>query len=1113
MENEPPANLDERQTRRGRLMGKLFGAKERRPTAEETGSSLNDFLHGPSDTLQVSHAPPSALPMLAKLDISSATRYPQQLPIGSQPQPGLAIRQQSRSPGRSARRSRKGLVVRFVDTWPEIIGEGGDESEIPTIEISKQRKARPVLPPPPQQRAPPVPDKPPIPFIESLKLEDPFAPKLLQRAQTGFSPAPPAPPVDEQKTILPGRVASTRYLDHSRTKDENRKSFIEVHQAEMREAEGKAFAEAARSTSVASHHDWEEKKLSPADQIYESPTSIHQRSRSPEGNRIQKLQVDQSPASVHSTSTVGQQGATAFSRQTSLSSQKDGVAPTPLGRETSFNLHDVVTAAGDDAMKDFILRVRHLFELFRLHAETVRPIGACAMDDIARAMLWWFLKGRMALEAAIRERPSSPQGQMRNELDRQQAYANLAKGYWLSEEALPEVMESQRLSPDHEVEDVRACLVSNLRKLAVSMKRNGSLPPDEPFLPQQIDKSIWVEYPRMSDDMVALLTGAGGYSITTAQRQTPPMTILESLPLGDTSENFSYGRMSIKAFLMEQGIEQQQVSFSCLLSMIRPQKQPNLVFILSSQNGEVQLRIQGNKSLGPTWEEVRWRAETCTLDIRLPRGFVLVIQCSQQDFRMLWSMYDFGSKVQSTLYPRKDEEAVFRSTLRSFQYLDNEPLSRAFPKEPVAYCDVAMFERILKEGAAAGPRSYHRGFRIAVVTGPQTRTLSGVNHAYPPQQPVLFGFLRGEKGDPALFLKFDNGRQKGSMVLSFNDEKERFRFHSLLIGTALHHDEKMFADVPLTEYTITQSLANLDGIPCVKKQPWNAARIVNDEHGGDDHPPTVLSDKLRVIVDFKNGTITDRVNVAPGELRIRLEVTDAKRFLVLRQPQQDFTIAISEAQVPRELPTELGDALKTMAESQTIRAFKFRSLEHLHAFQEALTGFRVIFDGIAAAFAISRRRMVVPIHKKWEAGWTRIQVVQQDKSMQILAFFTEFHHGRCMNFALKGTDVFETFSRSGKAGLKIVDAKFPLPRVGEDGEDAPEDTAFVCLDLPDLPGEHDDISILFEKDSGEFTNVPGMHNSANRNSYRARPAVPLSSSTGPGICKAVQGKVSPGQTG
>jgi hypothetical protein len=92
-------------------------------------------------------------------------------------------------------------------------------------------------------------------------------------------------------------------------------------------------------------------------------------------------------------------------------------------------------------------------------------------------------------------------------------------------------------------------------------------------------------------------------------------------------------------------------------------------------------------------------------------------------------------------------------------------------------------------------------------------------------------------------------------------------------------------------------------------------------------------------------------------------------------------------------------------------------------------------------------------------------IKQEDKQLQLLAFFEDFVHGHCMNFVLKGTDVYENVSRSGKSGIKFVDAKFPLPRLPADKDGDFDEMAFVCLDLPDLPGEHDDISILFEKES------------------------------------------------
>jgi hypothetical protein len=135
----------------------------------------------------------------------------------------------------------------------------------------------------------------------------------------------------------------------------------------------------------------------------------------------------------------------------------------------------------------------------------------------------------------------------------------------------------------------------------------------------------------------------------------------------------------------------------------------------------------------------------------------------------------------------------------------------------------------------------------------------------------------------------------------------------------------------------------------------------------------------------------------------------------------------------------------------------------LHAFEQAVTGFQVIYDGIASSFTISRRRMVVPIYKKWEACLARIQIVRQEKVTQLLAFFADFHHGTCMNFVLKGTDHIESFNRSGKFGLRIVDAKFALPKKDEDPA-----SGFVCLDMPEYPIEHDDIAITFDTEAGEF---------------------------------------------
>src|SRR5947207_1523940 len=126
--------------------------------------------------------------------------------------------------------------------------------------------------------------------------------------------------------------------------------------------------------------------------------------------------------------------------------------------------------------------------------------------------------------------------------------------------------------------------------------------------------------------------------------------------------------------------------------------------------------------------------------------------------------------------------------------------------------------------------------------------------------------------------------------------------------------------------------------------------------------------------------------------------------------------------------------------------------------------------------------MVVPIYKKWEASSARLQILKQDRVVQLVAFFQDFSHGDCMNFHLKGTDVFESFSKSGKHCIRIVDAKFALPK----GEGA-GNTGFVCLDMPEYPGEHDDITIAFDSASGEAVSHPCLPTSVDsQNKKRAK---------------------------
>ncbi|ETS87225.1 hypothetical protein PFICI_01053 [Pestalotiopsis fici W106-1] len=1222
MEAETP---NEGGRRRDRLMGKMFGKqrtaekeRERQYKTEQSANDLSAFL-GNSDRLQVTHPPPpppvhghrdfeARQPQLA-LDTSRAMRYPGALDVGNDGQQ-LAYRSRSHSPPRN--RKNKGLVVRFADSYPEVIGEGGDECETIVAEIGRRKRSKSAPLTAPSQsslksyehsrqgsdtRA-----------VSPRKEPNDFVPGPMKRTQTGFSTIGDEPKQDslapnlqaspQPRTLPAGEVTRSRFLETSDRKDEARRSFIEIHQYEQRQAEGMAFAQ-ARSASTDSHQGWDEGESSPepvrttqprpprdlptipimpeAPQLPPAFTGSSERESSPSPFRAQSTRKpqyqpmrheDRPPMRALSTRThipplmedhtqpqqppmappprnptrrsplppvspsknpspssleyprksplppisTDVETPPAFANEVPsaraseidelrLGSKIDSDSPSSTYSGSIYSTSDMShkatpitqnprdrgwSASADKAPRklssqppenegaydEFIARTKHLYELFRLHAEQFKSLGSSKPDDMCRAALWWFLKGRIALETAMRSRGQEAD-ETKSLMNRYQAYTDLTKSYWLTEVALPEIADGKFSTTEGEIAEVRQVLATNLKKLAGSMKRNALLPPEEPFMPQMMDKSIWIEYPVLSQDIISLLNGNWGSLLVASQQSAKQVPLVETLPLGDSPTLFNYGRVKADVYLMEQGLESMHTHFSCMLSINRQQKDSTLMFTVASQNGTVTLCIQADKNAGPSWDNVKWRTDKCSLELKMPRGFMVAIQCSQTDFRMLWNIFDFNAKVQSYLYPRKEEVVAFQSKLRGFHYFDSDPQGRTFPKEPVGQCEIGLYEKLLKEGSPTGPRTFHRGFRLAIVTGPRTRTLSGVTHLYPPSMPIQYAYLRGEQREPMIQLSYNDGKAKARMVLIFNDDKEREKFISLLKGSYVHSDEEVVTEVPIQGFSMTEGLQDTKAsFPALQRLPWQHARIINDRYAGDV-PPVVLAEKLRLelnSIDAKGasvGTIVDRVNMAPGEFKIRLGTKDILTLHVIRNPQVDLTTSVLDRPGLTDAPREFATLQSTVARSPTVRTYRFNSFKDLHAFQNGMTGYTVVFDGVASSLNITRRRMVVPVHKKWESGTARIQVAHHalDGTVQLLAFFEDWIHGHCMGFVLKGTDVYEASGKMGKAAIKFVEAKFPLPKGGDGGEKRDEDR-FLCLDMPDYAGEHDDISIVFE-DEGE----------------------------------------------
>ena len=165
-------------------------------------------------TSQVAHPdafvpPPQQSPRriaVPRIDVSTSKRYPGAQLVGAQNEQGrnefLKPHYQGRSQSVSSlskgRGRARGMSVTFAEAPPIVIGEGGDEAQAPTIEVSHaKRRARSASPTPTPRATGPIGSlwskslshRKPVPetVVSPVKEEDDFFSPGVKRVQTGLS--------------------------------------------------------------------------------------------------------------------------------------------------------------------------------------------------------------------------------------------------------------------------------------------------------------------------------------------------------------------------------------------------------------------------------------------------------------------------------------------------------------------------------------------------------------------------------------------------------------------------------------------------------------------------------------------------------------------------------------------------------------------------------------------------------------------------------------------------------------------------------------------------------------------------------------------------------------
>ncbi|ORY08666.1 hypothetical protein BCR34DRAFT_488427 [Clohesyomyces aquaticus] len=750
---------------------------------------------------------------------------------------------------------------------------------------------------------------------------------------------------------------------------------------------------------------------------------------------------------------------------------------------------------GEAAFNGFSERVTHMQGIFRLTAELGGPLYEHTPMQWIRVAIWWFLKGRTGMEALIRSRPKSPDTQPERLT---QPHVDLAKVWWILTQLVPTHPALRRFdgrmdmqarlarqvgdTASAEIYEAHEAVLSYMKMLLGSMKRHQVMPPTQALIQGQ-DQSIWIQYPSFAPDIRAVLDGSASSNGMINSSQPLSVNPMFSIPLGDTKTDFCYFRMFVSAKLYTDNRTEPE-PMQAVVSVMRSREDYKVKLMICSLTDLINIFVQSNKDIGPTWSHIQWNAKKRGMSISLRHGFTLDLTFSEQDFRSLWSIVDHTTRVENKLREREDERLCYKLTARDVIYKDPTNPG-AFPPDQVKSCKLYVFEKFERSDQGTGRRMLHRGYRLALVTNTKNRTLSCIQHELGTKdEPISFEYYNEQADNaPAMVLRFkevasDKKPKTCTLWVVFHDPKERNHLFGTLTSMNQQEDEEVCAQVPLKALSI-ESADPADGFSksdVLKRLQWQEVKALNKdaEKAGLESAPIVMSESLRLICKHGAGCVTDRMNLGPGELLVRLPTNGAAELTLLRNAQQDLALAIDARRSEKGVPDELGELLRTLTTASTLRTLTFHSFKDLHAFQLAVTGFHVMFDGIASNFSISRRRMVVPIYKQWTATNIRLQVVSQDNIIQLLAFFEDFSHADAMNFQLKTMDVFEKTDKSGRPGIKLVDAKFALPveeRRGE-GKMGKEEgkisgwagmkRKFVCLDVIEYPGEHDDISIQFD---------------------------------------------------
>lgn len=884
---------DQRTPTKQKWRDKFFsneGKTKKNAGSEKSDQDVDEFLRPSSSR---SNPKPSLDLPVPRIDVSSASRWPSAVEVSQISLP------KSSGPQRKTPR-REGLHVAFISAAPDIIGEGGDEAELPAIAVSRSRgpltNYQSLQSSSPKQAAgygetfTGDERQTTLPKLSPLKNDESHRPMTLQRRPTGLADSsagesPGSDLQDPSPTNFDNSISSSNIYGQSQNiPSEPRDTGVNYPETGQQWRHGEVTHQDVDPQAVSrDKHDYPVEltkllvppldlglSLSNSLTPIPSPTpSMQQLSPSFPKLTGNSLKPDYFQLSPEQTSE----------RSPRASPRPEGESLKPFsGSNNLLTIRSLAKNLGDDALHEFSSSVERFYGIFQLGATATSPLMETSFAQWIRVAAFWFLKGRGKLEATVRVNGRSPTETEHAtgrdiSKDLAQAYLDLAKAWWVVEKLIPDHPEPKKFGNVGmssliaiaasfgekklaEQIGVHLAIIANMRALAMSMKRNNRLPTSS-FEIRGLDTRIFVKYPVLASGIASLFSNHSRSLIVDGSRDDESF-----LPfmVGDTKRHFLYSTSFVDLILGTSSDVHDQITFHCALFVLRERAAREFKVVIASQDGQINLVIQSSGKVGLPWEEVQWRIKTHTLILKLSETVDAQVQFSEKDFKTLWGIHDYTRTIQKGLQCGQGEREVFNVELPVFQNLDQES-SKLFPTDPVKNCSLRLFEKKRPISEAIRGLKCYDGHRLVVVTPPDMKTLSSINLECGKQKPVLFSFLRDDGSAPALLLKFSKPASISSMVMTFVETEARDLFHSLLNGTSISITESCSQPLPLKTFAVSPiqptNFGSVRAQNFLNDVHWVQLRVIESNAKGPTHGIPRTFEHPRIWIEAEVGSFVD----------------------------------------------------------------------------------------------------------------------------------------------------------------------------------------------------------------------------------------------------------------